>query len=85
MHTTSGTIRKAIYNRCPFFVAYGLKGTGDQACIVCEGEIPDTQTKVMFKDREQMEMHCKIYCEQNCSRCEHYISVMHHRWQDDEE
>lgn len=81
---SSGTGGRAYCVQCPFWVAYGNPAT-DARSVYCEGEVPDTQTKMIFKGKTQLDQHRMIYCENQYKRCEHYISVMHHRWKDDDQ
>ena len=68
---------------CPFWIAYG-DPRSDARSIICEGDIPDSRCKTIFKGMTQRDFHAKTYCENHYKRCEHYISIIHHRWQDDD-
>lgn len=80
---SSGTAGYGDDVRCPFFVAYG-DPQRDARSILCEGDVPDTKSKMIFKGKTQRDFHAKVYCEHGYKRCEHYLSVMHHQWNDDQ-
>ena len=66
------------YVLCPFFIAHGKRE------IVCEGLIDACTCVRKFRNCEDKEFQKKTYCEQEYQRCEHYLSVMHWKWSDDE-
>ena len=67
--------------RCPFFVRYGEKD--DARSITCEGDVPDTRSKIIFESMTKRDFQRLTYCENQYTRCEHYLSVIHHRWPDE--
>ena len=65
---------------CPLFVAYSENE------IRCHALIPDSSATIhRYGDRRACWGQRKMYCEGNYKRCEHYLSWLHFRWEDDEE
>lgn len=62
---------------CPMFHAHNDRN------ILCEGHVPDTRAEIKFRSTAQKNQHEKIFCEGCYKKCEHYISVMHFRWEED--
>ena len=63
---------------CPLFCAHSERK------ILCEGHIPNTRTEQQFKTKGEKTQQQTIFCEGCYKKCEHYISVMHFRWNEDE-
>lgn len=66
------------YVQCPFFIAHGKRE------IVCEGLIDECTCIRRFRRSEDKEFQKKTYCEREYARCEHYLSVMHWKWEEGE-
>ena len=71
--------RGSKYILCPFFIAHSDRE------ILCEPHVPDSKNVVMkFESENKKRQQQRIFCEGCYERCEHYISVKHFRWEDDE-
>ena len=70
--------KSADYILCPFFHAHGDR------TILCEGNIPDTRSEVKFKNKVEKNQHQTIFCEGCYNKCEHYLSVIHFQWKEEE-
>lgn len=68
----SGGDWNRVHVECPFY-----KHDDSARVITCEGLVPDCDTKLRFKNREQRRMHMENYC---CSRsyicCELFRALM---------
>ena len=63
---------------CPLFRAYRNNG------IRCESHIPESSTiEICYTNTAACEKQRKLYCEGNWKRCEHYLSWLHMKWQDE--
>ena len=52
--------------------------------IRCERHVPDSNTiEICYQNQQRCEKQKKIYCEGNWKRCEHYVSWLHMRWEDE--
>ncbi len=63
---------------CPYFIGHG------ESEICCEGHIPETRIRIKFRSGKDKTFHTTTYCECQYRRCEHYLSVEHFRWPDDD-
>lgn len=64
---------------CPFFVSFSDNE------IRCESHVPDANAAILrYADREACRRQRKLYCEGSYKRCEHYLSCIHFRWEDDD-
>lgn len=66
------------YVQCPFFIAHGKRE------IVCEGLIDGCTCCRRFDRAEDKQFQKQTYCEKEYQRCEHYLSVMHWKWADED-
>ena len=70
--------RAAQFIRCPYFLAHS------ERAILCEGVIPDTRAEHKFQSKAEKATQQQLYCEGNYEKCEHYLSVLHFNWKDEE-
>jgi len=70
--------RQSDYILCPFFRAHSDRE------ILCEGHVPDSKTVIRFDSAGKKKQQQTIFCEGCYERCEHYQSVSHFRWEDEE-
>lgn len=64
---------------CPLFIAFSDNE------IRCQPLVPESSaTRHSYGDRNACRMQRKLYCEGCWKRCEHYISWIHFRWEDEE-
>lgn len=71
--STTGTV----YILCPFFKSHGSRE------IICEAEIEGCVCGIRFDTGEKKEWFKQCYCEKEYKRCEHYLSVMHWKWEEE--
>lgn len=63
---------------CPLFVAF----TENE--IRCQPHVPDAAAVIVrYSNKEACRSQRKMYCEGCYRRCEHFLSWMHFRWEDD--
>jgi len=43
-----------------------------KSSIVCEGPVPDTNTRIIFRNPQQKKLHYEIFCCAKCEYCEMY-------------
>jgi hypothetical protein len=71
--------RGADHILCPCFRAHSDRE------ILCESHVPDSKTILMkFDSEHKKKQQQHIFCEGCYTRCEHYRSVQHFKWPDDE-
>ena len=72
--------RRTDYILCPFFRAHSEKE------ILCESHVPDSKNIILrFDSEKKKRQQQEIFCEGCYKRCEHYISVQHFRWTEEED
>ena len=68
------------YILCPLYVAH----TDNE--IRRKPTFPETvATRYRYKTRDSCASQRKLYCEGCWKRCEHYLTWVHFRWEDEEE
>ena len=71
--------RGADHILCPCFRAHSDRE------ILCESHVPDSKTiLIKFDSEHKKKQQQHIFCEGCYTRCEHYRSVQHFKWPDDE-
>lgn len=67
------------YIICPLYIAH----TDHE--IRCQAHVPDaTATILRYSDMGRCQAQRKTYCEGCWKRCEHYLTWIHFRWEEEE-
>lgn len=62
---------------CPLFKAF------TPTTIRCESHVPDSSVvEIRYRNAENCEKQRQLYCEENWTRCEHYLAWKHMRWEE---
>lgn len=55
--------------KCPFYLAQ------QEAAVKCEGIIPDTSIRNIFKNNVDKNFHMRVWCAENFAECECYKAI----------